>query len=78
MTGEFFLQTADMSVKITEFGTSNSKLRSIFVSNYLLLGNKYIYRRFSRSMQLGGLGSVLDWRSLQGVRQSKLYLHANS
>ena len=43
MTGEFFLQTADMSVKITEFGTSNSKLRSIFVSNYLLLGNKYIY-----------------------------------
>ena len=31
-----------------------------------------IYRRFSRSMQLGGLGSVLDWRSLQGIRQSKL------
>ena len=31
-----------------------------------------IYRRFSRSMQLGGLRSVLDRRSHQGIRQSKL------
>ena len=31
-----------------------------------------IHRRFSRSIQLGGLGSVLDWRSHQGIRQSKL------
>ena len=32
----------------------------------------FIYRRFSRSLQLGGLWSVLDWRSHQGIRQSKL------
>ena len=40
----------------------------------LIIGTTYgsIYRRFSRSVQLGGLGSVLDWRSHQGIRQSKL------
>ena len=31
-----------------------------------------IYRRFLRSMQLEGLGSVIDRRSHQGLRQSKL------
>ena len=35
-------------------------------------GIVFIYRRFSRSVQLGGLRSVLDWRSHQGMRQSKL------
>ena len=37
----------------------------------------HIYRRFLRSMQLGGLGSVQDWRSHQGIRQSKLYWSLN-
>ena len=37
--------------------------------HFIMLG---IHRRFSRSMQLRGLGSVLDWRSHQGIRQSKL------
>ena len=37
----------------------------------LIIGTTYgsIYRRFSRSVQLGGLGSVLDWRSHQGIRR---------
>ena len=51
------------------FGIMFSNLLSQVLLKKLFLG---INRRFLRSMQLGGLGSVLDWRCNQGIRQSKL------